>query len=361
MVSFRGPLLSALVRAGHEVYAFAIDYDPATEARVRALGAIPVRYAMDRTGTNPLKDLVTAFRLSRSLRSYRIDLVLSYFIKPVIYGTLAATVAGVPRRYALLPGLGYAFTDVGGTPFKRRALAGLLRVMLRTALAKVDRVFLYNPDDLAEIVRLRLVSPDKIIRLNGTGIDLNDFAVAPPVTDPVVFVLAARLLAEKGIREFAAAAREVKRRTQRARFVLLGGLDSNPGGLPESEVRAWVDDGTLEWPGHVADVRPWLKEASVYVLPSYREGVPRSTQEAMAMGRPVITTDAPGCRETVVDGQNGFLVPVRASEILADRMMHFIEEPHLIEAMGRASRELAEERFDVRAINERLLQSMGLA
>ncbi len=167
-----------------------------------------------------------------------------------------------------------------------------------------------------------------------------------PVTAPVTFLLAAR---------------RVKARHPLARFVLLGGLDPNPGGLSRAVVQAWVAEGFLEWPGHV-EVKPWLAQASVYVLPYYyREGVPRSTQEALAMGRPVITTDARGCRETLVDGENGFLVPVRDVEALAERMIRFIEEPALIETMGRAARRLAEERFDVRRINARILEILGIA
>lgn len=361
MVSFRGPLLKALVDAGHTAYAFAIDYDDQTEARVRQLGAEPLCFRMDRTGTNPLRDLQSTWTLMRLLRRHKIDLVLSYFVKPVIYGSIAAVIAGVERRYSLLPGLGYAFTDShSGPTIHQRLLAGVLKRMLRFALARNERVFLYNADDIAEVGHLRLVDPKKIERVNGTGIDLDVYISVPAVTDPITFLMAARLIAQKGVREFAAAARMVKKRHPKARFVLLGGVDTNPGGLAESEVQSWVAEGVLQWPGQVPDVRPWLAQASVYVLPSYREGVPRSTQEAMAMARPVITTDSVGCRETVIHGCNGFLVPVRDAEVLAERMMQFIKQPQLIETMGRASRELAEEKFDVHKINAGLLQSMRL-
>lgn len=362
MVSFRGPLIRALVDAGHEVYAFAIDYDEVTEARVLAFGAEPVRYHMDRTGTHPLRDLRTTWELMWLFRKHHIDLVFSYFIKPVVYGSIAAVIAGVPRRYALLPGLGYAFTDSGleQTP-RQRLLASLLTRMLRIALAWNERLFLYNLDDVAEVERLGLVDPEKVECVNGTGIDLTVYLPALPIGEPVTFLLAARLLTEKGIREYVAAALMVKQKYPQTCFELLGGIDTNPGALSEAEVMAWVQEGVLEWPGHVPDVRPWLERASVYVLPSYREGIPRSTQEAMAMARPIITTDAPGCRETVIDGFNGFLVPVRDVEALAEKMMRFIEHPQLIETMGQASRKLAEERFDVHKINTRLLQVMGLA
>jgi glycosyltransferase involved in cell wall biosynthesis len=176
----------------------------------------------------------------------------------------------------------------------------------------------------------------------------------------VTFTLVARLLGEKGIREYVAAARQVKARHPEVRFLLLGWIDSTPSAIGEAEVASWVADGIVEWPGYV-DVRPWLAQTSVFVLPSYyREGVPRSTQEAMAAGRPVITTDAPGCRETVVAGENGFLVPPRNVDSLVTAMLYFVENPQQVRIMGRNSRRLVEERFDVRAINERMLSAMGL-
>ena len=143
--------------------------------------------------------------------------------------------------------------------------------------------------------------------------------------------------------------------------MLLGGWDPNPGGFTLEEVRAWVDEGLIEWPGHQSDVRPIIAQSSVFVLPSYREGKPRSTQEAMAMARPIVTTDAPGCRDTVVEGYNGFLVPARDPVPLAQAMKRFLDQPELIEPMGAASRQLAEERFDVRRINAHMLRAMGIA
>jgi glycosyltransferase involved in cell wall biosynthesis len=177
---------------------------------------------------------------------------------------------------------------------------------------------------------------------------------------PVTFMLAARMLREKGIVEYAKAARIIKQKHPDTRFILLGSLDTNPGGLSHAEIDGWVAEGILDWPGHVHDVQDWLAQTSVYVLPSYREGVPRSTQEAMAMARPIITTDAPGCRETVVDGTNGFLVPVRNADALAKAMERFILQPDLIEKMGQASRSMAEERFDVRKINQVILRVMDI-
>ncbi|WP_331838638.1 glycosyltransferase family 4 protein [Hydrogenophilus thermoluteolus] len=172
--------------------------------------------------------------------------------------------------------------------------------------------------------------------------------------------LVAHMLREKGVLEFVAAARRIKANYPEVRFVLVGGLHPNPGSIQKEEIESWVREGVVEWAGQVADVRPWLAQTSVFVLPSYREGVPRSTQEAMAMARPVITTDAPGCRETVMDGVNGFLIPPRDVDALVAAMERFIANPNLIRSMGTESRRLAEERFDVRVVNQRLMQILGI-
>lgn len=359
--NFRGPLITALVAQGIQVLAFAPDYDEQSRASVRALGAMPIDYSLSRTGVNPLSDTFNTVRLAVLLNRLRPDVTLSYFIKPVIFGTLAAWLAGVPRRVAMIEGLGYVFTPSGeNQPFLRKLLRSLVSWLYRFALARAHKVIFLNSDDIDEFVGAGLVQDSKVVKLGGIGVDLADWPLTKPVTRPVMFLLAARLLREKGIVEFAEAARLVKVRHSEVRFVLLGGLDPNPGGLGHPEVQAWVTERVLEWPGHVA-VKPWLAQTSVFVLPSYREGVPRSTQEAMAMGRAVITTNAPGCRETVDEGVNGFLVPVRDVPALVNAMLRFVETPALIETMGLESRRLAEDRFDVNKINERLLDILGVS
>lgn len=364
LVNFRGPLIRDVVARGHRAVTLAPDFDEHSRAALRALGAEPMDYPLARTGMNPRQDMNALIALHRALKHIRPDVSLAYFIKPVIYGTLAAAWAGVPRRLALIEGLGFAFTDDGDSAnAKRRLLRGAVSMLCRVALGRAHRVLLLNPDDVRELTRRGLVAPGKAMCIGAIGVDLAEWPVVPlPRLPglPVTFALAARLLREKGVLEYVAAARIIKARYPDTRFLLLGGLDENPGALGGSEVQAWVDEGIVEWPGHVP-VRDWLAQASVYVLPSYyREGVPRSTQEAMAMGRPVITTDAPGCRETVLEGVNGFLVPPRDVEALVGAMQRFIREPGLIARMGAESRRLAEERFDVRTVNARMLEIMGL-
>lgn len=361
LFNFRGPLIRDLVASGVQVHALAPDYDDELRQQISSLGANPVDFQLTRTGMNPVHDVLDMLHLTALLRRLRPDVTLGYFIKPVIFGTLAAWLAGVPRRIAMIEGLGYVFSSSGSRQtWGRKLLRTLVSLLYRFSLTRAQKVIFLNKDDLAEFVDANLVDERKCVNLGGIGVDLADWPLALPINQPVTFLLAARLLREKGIVEYTEAARQVKAQYPVVRFVLLGGLDPNPSGLLQSEVESWVKEGLLEWPGHVA-VKPWLTQASVYVLPSYyREGVPRSTQEAMAMGRAVITSDAPGCRETVDEGVNGFLVPVRDVQALTNAMLRFVETPSLIGIMGRESRRLAETRFDARTINARLLKILGV-
>jgi len=361
LISFRGKLIETLCQQRCTVYVLAPDYTPTIREQVCILGAMPVDYILDRAGTHPLRDLRTLGQLIRILNQLRPDIVFSYNIKPVVYGTLAAWITRCPKRIAWINGLGYNFIDDPNTGLRQRLLRRMVRTMYRLALRTAHRVCFQNSDDLSEMVYMGLTPSEKAVLIGPSGVDLSEWLPTPPIFEPITFTLAARLLREKGIVEFAQAAQRIKQHYPNTRFLLLGGLDTNPGALREHEVRQWAEAGILEWHGHVPDVRPYFAQTSVYVLPSYyREGVPRSTQEAMAMARPVITTDAPGCRETVVDGVNGFLVPPRDVEALVRAMERFILQPELILSMGQASRKLAEERFDVHKINQRILEVIGI-
>jgi glycosyltransferase involved in cell wall biosynthesis len=360
LINFRGPLIEAMVRRGMTVYAFAPDYDECARAAVRSLGATPVAFSLSRAGMNPFRDLIDLVKLARQLRGLKLDASFCYFIKPVIYGTLAAALAGIGRRVAMIEGAGYVFMDGDRFGLRRRVLRSLVIKLYTLALSQTQRVFMLNPDDLKMFAELGMVEAEKVRLLTGIGVDLNEFIVEETPAESVSFILIARLLKEKGIYDYVEAARIVRRQHPRTRFVLLGSVDLNPGSISQEEVRAWVAEGLIEWPGHVSDVKPWIAQASVFVLPSYREGLPRSTQEVMAMGKPVITTDVPGCRETVEHGTNGFKVSVRDPAALADAMLIFIRSPHLIKTMGRASRRKAEQTFDVHKINSEILEAIGI-
>lgn len=354
-INFRGPLIRQLVNQGHQVWVLTPDYDPHTRAAMRALGAEPVDYPLERSGVSPLQDLRSAAILWRQLLRLRPQVVLCYFVKPVIYGTLAAWAARVPRRVALIEGAGYAFAADAAASLRRRMLRAAVTALFRAALRRAHAVVVLNRDDHELFVSQDVVPAARVEILPGIGIDLTHYACAPPVTAPVTFCLAARLIEEKGIRIYAEAARLVRRAFPQSRFLLVGGIDDNPAALQRAEVESWVRDGVLEWAGWVEDVRPWLAQTSVFVLPShYREGLPRSILEAMAMARPVITTDNPGCRDAVVDGECGFIVPVRDAARLAAAMRRFIEQPELIAELGMAARRRAQRLYDVHAINDRL-------
>lgn len=360
LIRFRGPLLRDLVAAGCQVLAAASEEDPETEAELEGMGVGYRRVAMERAGTDPLADLRTLAALVRLLRAERPDLLLAYTLKPIVYGGIAAQLAGVPRFFAMVTGLGYAFAE--SPALRRRLVREASARLYRAALRRAEAVFFFNDEDQAELERRgALRSGQRVVRVDGSGIDLDQFAAAPLPEGPPVFLLIARLLSEKGLYEYVEAARRVRARWPEARFWLLGHLDPNPTSITAAELERWQAEGVVEYLGETRDVRPYLRDCTVYVLPSYyREGIPRTLLEAMATGRPLITTDWQGCRETVLAGENGFLVPVRDSAALALAMARFLEEPDLARRMGRRSREMARERFDVRRINAVLLATMGI-
>jgi glycosyltransferase involved in cell wall biosynthesis len=353
--NFRGTLIEELVARGAEVLALAPDWEDDTRAATRALGAEPVDISMARAGLNPVRDTSDMVKMAALLRRQAPDAILTYFAKPNTYGMLAGWMAGVKRRVAMVEGLGFAFesSELAGT--KAKLVSSGAKLLYRAAFSRADLVLFLNSEDEAVFRGDRLVAPDKIVNFGGIGVDLEAFAPTTPVLDPPTFLLMARLLRGKGILEYAEAAARVKARYPQARFVLLGDVDANPDSLTREEVQPWVDRGVIEWPGHVSDVRAQLAAASVFVLPAWcREGLPRSTQEAAAMAKPVITTDVVGCRDTVVDGINGFMIPGRNVAALATAMTRFVQEPALIVSMGLASRRLAEERWDGRVKSSQL-------
>lgn len=354
LVNFRGTLISRLAAEGVEVFALAPDHDQRSRAGLEALGARPVDYSCSRAGLNPIRDAVDTVRLARLLRRLRIDATLHYFVKPATFGAIAAWLAGVEKRVVLVEGLGIAFADGpnGGTGRRAALLRRLVTALYRFSLSRVHRVFFLNREDMDQFIRSGTASAASSELLGGIGVDLARFAPAPPVRHPVTFLMAARLLRAKGVAEYVAAARRLKRQYPDLRFVLLGDVDANPDSVRRDEILGWAHEGVVECPGHVA-VDAWLAEASVFVLPSYyREGVPRSLQEAMAMARPLITTDIPGCRDTVSPGVNGFLVPPRDVDALAAAMERFVLEPELISRFGAASRGMAERDFDAATKDE---------
>jgi glycosyltransferase involved in cell wall biosynthesis len=357
LLNFRGPLLRELVGRGHEVIACGPQAAPELREALRVLGVAFREVPCDRAGLSVRRDL----RLLRSLvmlfRSTRPDIVLNYTIKPVIYGSLAARLAGVPNVYSMITGVGYAFGEGRG----RRAVRMAASAMLRLSLPSNRAVFFQNPDDRSLFQQLGLLGRrGRAVLINGSGVDIDAYRPVP-YPQQLSFLLIARLLADKGVREYVAAARLIRARYPDVRFRLVGPLDPNPSGLRGEEIQAWVNEGLIDYLGELEDVRPAIAASSVYVLPSYGEGTPRTVLEAMAMGRPAVTSDAPGCRETVVDGVNGYMVPVRDAGALAQALDRFIQQPELIDRMGRESRRIVADKYDVHKVNRVILETMRLA
>jgi glycosyltransferase involved in cell wall biosynthesis len=259
----------------------------------------------------------------------------------------------------MITGLGMA---LGGEQRRSRWLRPMIGLMCRLSVGHSRRIFFQNPDDLRAFERLGIVrDAEQPVLINGSGVDLEAFRPAP-LPASISFLLIARLFREKGIREYVEAARLIRARHPQVRFRLVGWIDRHAGAIPEDELAGWQREGVIEFLGRLEDVRDAIAASSIYVLPSYyREGTPRTVLEAMAMGRPVVTTNAPGCREPVRHGVNGYLVPPRDVRALAQALQRFIDQPQLMATMGRQSRRLAEERYDVHKVNAVILQTMGLA
>lgn len=341
------------------MFGLAPRIEPALSATLAEMGIVARQVNMSRTGGNPIVDVRSFLELRRWLTASQPDVVFSYTVKPVILGSLAASLAGVKRIYSLIPGLGYAFS---GNTLRQRILQSIITNLYRVALHRNTAVILQNEDDLTTLRNLGcLTSRDRVVIVNGSGVDLQHFKYVRPPAGPPVFIFIGRLLRHKGLGELVEAARIVRSTRPEVRVQILGRLESGPAGVDSKWFRRVVEEGVIEYYGEQADVRPFLARASVLVLPSYyREGTPRVILEALASGRPVITTDMPGCRQTIEDGKSGKLIPAKDSRALADAMMFFVNNPHRVFSMGMDARKRAEMIYDVEDVNRTILDVMEL-
>jgi glycosyltransferase involved in cell wall biosynthesis len=358
LINFRKDLICELLRVGHSVTVVSNSPTIQQRAALENLGVTIAEVVFWRGGINPIRDLTTAFSLWKVFRANKPNHVIAYTAKPVIYGALAARWAGKIRSSAMITGLGYSFVE--GSELKRRIARLAAITLYKTALRRCHSVIFQNPDDLEMFRTLGLLQMDaKIGIVNGSGVDVDQFAPAPIPGTPV-FLMIARLLADKGVREYVVAAKRIREALPGARTLLVGGFDPSPNAVSPDEVATWISGG-LEHLGQLDDVRPAISSASVVVLPSYREGTPRSVLEGMAMGRAIITTDVPGCRETVTNGENGLLVPARNAEALFDAMKRLAADPGLVARMGRRSREIACGKYEGRAVARSVMNLADLA
>ena len=342
--TYRQGLIRELASHGVEVIVLA-PRDRTFEL-LTAMGCRCIELPVASKGTNPRDDLRTLWALFRHYRSIRPDIVFHYTIKPNIYGSIAAKLAGV-NSVAVTTGLGYVF-------IQHSRAAQVAKMLYRFAFRFPREVWFLNRDDKSAFIDQNLlVHPERARLLHGEGIDLEQFVVTPlPDTDHFNFVLIGRLLWDKGVGEYVEAARRLRKRYPQARFQLLGpvGVD-NPSAITRAEVAAWEQEGVIEYLGEAHDVRPFIAAANCVVLPSYREGVPRTLMEASAMGRPIVATDVPGCREVVAHGINGLLCEVRNANSLADRLAQMLDmDGEERRAMGERGRHKVMAEFDERVV-----------
>tara|TARA_Y100001960_G_C14774755_1_gene882390 strand:- start:2041 stop:3090 length:1050 start_codon:yes stop_codon:yes gene_type:complete len=326
--------------------------------QIKGLGVDCYNIPLKRQGLNPFKDIYTLLFLIKLIKKNKPDIVLSYTIKPIIYGSLAAYISGINKIFSMVTGIGYAFY---GDTLKQKLIGKLVKKIYKSALHYNAKVFFQNPDDLDYFISNKLInSKSKTLIINGSGVDLNYYSFSKPPINRITFLLIARFLKEKGIFEFIDAAKILKNQYPKTRYQIIGWRDDGPSGINMSTINNWEKEPFVELLGYKEDVRKYLQKSSVYVLPSYREGTPRTVLEAMSTGRPIVTADSPGCRETVINNKNGFLVPIRNSKVLAKKMEKFILEPSLINKMGKESRKIAELKYDVNKVNNQIINGMGI-
>lgn len=352
--SIRGRLLEETEKYGYEISLTGMQKNCEQQIRNYRIAYTEIPFA--RAGMNPIQDAKTLRAYYRVMKEGQFDIVHSYTAKPNIYGSIAAKWAGIKKIYPTVNGLGYAFT---GNSTKNKIVRAVICVLYKWAFSGATKVFFQNSDDAAELVQRGVLPQEKCVVIAGSGIDLNAFPYSEAYQENTFF-LATRLLVTKGVRTYFEAAKIVKEKHPEAKFYLAGSLDPNPDGIKKDELDQYVQDGTVEYLGVVKDMPAALKEYAVFVLPSYyREGVPHAILEAMSTGRAIVTTDAPGCKETV-NGKNGFLIEPRNSEQLAEKMIWMVEHPDEVKRMGVESRKYAEEKFDVEKVNQVMLETMGI-
>lgn len=355
----RGPMIRDFLARGCRVTAVGSFEDDETRDILKSWGVDYLVLPIRRAGLNPIADLVTFYKMFRLFRRLTPDIVFAYTVKPIVYGMPAAWLAGVAGRFSMVTGRGYAFQP--GREFKRRMSLFLARTLYRFSLRFTTGVIFHNEDDLAMFVDNGLVgAATPLKRIWGSGIDIEAFEPTPLPPGPMSFLMVSRLLKDKGVYEFLDAARAVKARHGGAEFRLAGPTDPSPNGLTLEDVQHWAASGVIEYLGSLKDVRPQIARSHVVVLPSYGEGLPRVILEAMAMGRAVITTNVPGCRDTVIGEENGLCVEARDAAALAKAVEYCIAHPEFVERAGKAGARLAADRFDVRDVNREISRFLKL-
>lgn len=353
--NFRGDLIRDMIANGHEVIVSGPNRDFVED--IMALGVSEfIEVPLVKDNISIKGDLIYLKSLYKIIRIKKPEMVFSYTIKPVVYGSLAARLNDVSGIYAMVTGLGRVYASGG---MKARIVRLITKILYRLAFAACKKVVFQNSDDIQKMVSQHYLPETKTALVNGSGVNMARFTRAPLPEQPV-FLMVSRIIREKGVMEYCEAARRVKAAHPEARCVLLGGFDTSIGALKREDIQPYIDDGSIEFPGEVKDPVSFYHQSAVFVLPSYyREGLPRTILEAMSCGRAVVTTDWPGCREPIIDGVNGYLVPVQNVELLADKLMILADNQKIIREFAENSFKMCKEKYEVSIVNAQMRATLG--
>ncbi|CAH2716769.1 N, N'-diacetylbacillosaminyl-diphospho-undecaprenol alpha-1,3-N-acetylgalactosaminyltransferase [Neobacillus rhizosphaerae] len=356
MFWFRMDMMKDFIKKGHTVIALGSEPEAVWKRKFEEYNIDYRQLCVERNGMNPLKDFRTLRSLNKFMKKERPDKVFAYQAKTVIYGSIAAKINGISEVYPLVAGLGSVFRGKG---FKNKIVKTVMKIEYWVACKSSKKVFFQNHDDKNEFISNGLIKDEKTVIINGSGVNLKKFKPTPLPQEPA-FLFIGRLIKDKGIMEYLEACKGVKAKYPKVRCLLVGPFDSNPSALKSEELNPYIENGIIEYFGEQDDVRPFIAQCSTYLLPSYHEGTPKTVLEAMAMGRSIITSDAPGCRETVIDGLNGYLVKVKDITGLTNKMEYLISNGEICNSMGKESAKIAREKYDVKIVNQSIMQVMGL-
>ena len=352
---FNRDLVISMIEKGHEVICVGPEIDSKDE--FESIGAKFIQVPFNRYSTNPLTGLKVIKAIKRVIKDEKVDLYYGFQAVPVTYGVMGAVYAKCPHIYAAMTGAGKIVQDRPG--LFNKFIRFVLTVFTKISLKRCNKVFFLNKDNLEYFIEHQIVRKEQAVKVNGSGVNTVKFSFKPmPEQNSFLFVGA--LLRLKGIMEYLNAARIVKKKHPEASFVVVGGIDIRLSAITEEELQPYIDDGTIEYAGYQKNVVPFYENCSVFVLPSYSEGIPNSVIEAMSVGRPIITTDATGCKETVDEGINGFKVPVGNTDALAEKMIWFIENRDEAKEMGKRARIMAQDKFDVTNVNKVMMDTMNI-
>lgn len=357
LVWFRFDMLKKFLAEGHTVVAVGNENLEKWKNEFERYGIKYDSIYVSRNSINPFNDFHTLCSIYKIIKLHKPDKIFFYQAKTVIYGNIASRFCKIKDNYSLIAGLGSIFRDDN---LKAKIIKFIMALEYKLALSFSKKVIFQNNDDLNEFVKLKIINREKTAIVNGSGVNLERFKPIENANVVPTFLFIGRLIKDKGLMEYLEACKMIKSEYPNSRCMLIGPFDSNPSAIKCADLNPYIENGLIEYFGEQKDVVPYLNQCNVFVLPSYHEGTPKSVLEAMACGKAIITTNAPGCRETVINGKNGFLIPIKNSCSLAETMKMFCNTPQLANKMGRISREIAEKKYDVNFVNSEILKIMDL-